>query len=104
MAKVTDSAGPDFKNADDNIVPPTVDLVENNDPDAEFGGSEERRKMEKRLVRKLDARMTILIVIYILNYVRRYRLALRAPIYAPFQRSTEIMQREPILQAVGDDG
>jgi hypothetical protein len=39
------------------------------DPDAEFGGTEARKKLEKRLLRKLDARMSILIVIYILNYV-----------------------------------
>jgi hypothetical protein len=38
-------------------------------PDAEFGGSEARKKLEKRLLLKLDARMSILIVIYILNYV-----------------------------------
>jgi len=39
------------------------------DPDVEFGGSEARRKLEKRLLLKLDARMSILVVIYILNYV-----------------------------------
>ncbi len=40
------------------------------DPDAEFGGHEARRKLEQRLLRKLDLRMSILVVIYILNYVR----------------------------------
>jgi hypothetical protein len=39
------------------------------DLDAEFGGTEARKELEKRLLRKLDARMSILIVIYILNYV-----------------------------------
>ena len=39
------------------------------DPDAEFGGSEAREQLETRLLRKLDARMSILILIYILNYV-----------------------------------
>ena len=39
------------------------------DSDAEFGGTDARKKLEKRLLLKLDARMTILIVIYILNYV-----------------------------------
>ena len=39
------------------------------DPDAEFGGTEARKKLEKRLLLKLDARMSILVVIYILNYV-----------------------------------
>jgi len=41
------------------------------DPDAEFGGTEARKKLEKRLLFKLDTRMSILIVIYILNYVSR---------------------------------
>lgn len=39
------------------------------DPDAEFGGTEARKKLEKRLLFKLDVRMSILVVIYILNYV-----------------------------------
>jgi hypothetical protein len=33
------------------------------DPDAEFGGSDARKKLEKRLLLKLDARMSILFVI-----------------------------------------
>ena len=37
--------------------------------DEDFGGTEERKKMERKLLMKLDARMSILIVIYILNYV-----------------------------------
>ena len=37
--------------------------------DTEFGGSEERGRLEKKLLRKIDTRMSILIVIYILNYV-----------------------------------
>lgn len=37
--------------------------------DSEFGGPEERRQLEKKLLRKVDARMSILVVIYILNYV-----------------------------------
>ena len=39
------------------------------DDDALFGGPEERKRLEKKLLRKVDARMSILIVIYILNYV-----------------------------------
>ncbi|KAI0677060.1 MFS general substrate transporter [Trametes maxima] len=39
--------------------------------DEEFGGHEARKKLEKKLLRKLDARMSILIVIYILNYIDR---------------------------------
>lgn len=37
--------------------------------DEEFGGTEARKRLEKKLLRKLDARMSILIIIYILNYV-----------------------------------
>lgn len=39
------------------------------DPDAEFGGSEARKLLEKKLLWKLDARMSILVVIYMLNCV-----------------------------------
>jgi hypothetical protein len=39
------------------------------DGDAEFGGTEERKKLERKLLRKIDLRMSILILIYILNYV-----------------------------------
>ena len=39
------------------------------DPDAEFGGAEARRELERKLLLKLDARMSILVIIYILNYV-----------------------------------
>jgi hypothetical protein len=38
--------------------------------DAEFGGREARQRLERKLLRKLDARMSILVLIYILNYVR----------------------------------
>ena len=38
-------------------------------PDAEFGGRDAREKLERKLLRKLDLRMSILVVIYILNYV-----------------------------------
>ncbi|KAL4241993.1 MFS transporter superfamily protein [Abortiporus biennis] len=39
--------------------------------DEEFGGTEARKKLERKLLLKLDARMSILIVIYILNYIDR---------------------------------
>jgi hypothetical protein len=39
-------------------------------PDAEFGGPEARLNLERKLLRKLDMRMSILVLIYILNYVR----------------------------------
>ena len=45
------------------------------DADAEFGGTEARKRLEKKLLRKLDARMSILIVIYILNYIDRNNAA-----------------------------
>jgi hypothetical protein len=35
-----------------------------NGDDAEFGGHEERARIEKKLVRKIDLRVSILIVIY----------------------------------------
>ena len=41
------------------------------DSDAEFGGTEARSELERRLLLKLDARMSILVVIFILNYVSR---------------------------------
>jgi len=39
------------------------------DPDAEFGGKENRKRLERQLIWKLDLRFSILIVIYILNHV-----------------------------------
>ncbi|KAJ7781283.1 MFS general substrate transporter [Mycena metata] len=41
------------------------------DPDAAFGGKNGRRELEAQLVAKLDARMSILILIYVLNYIDR---------------------------------
>ena len=40
------------------------------DSEAEFGGLEARLNLERKLLRKLDTRMSILVLIYILNYVR----------------------------------
>lgn len=37
--------------------------------EAEFGGREARQNLERKLLRKLDMRMSILVLIYILNYV-----------------------------------
>jgi hypothetical protein len=53
------------------LVPPDVAA----DIDAEFGGREARLILERQLLRKLDMRMSILIVIYILNYVDRNNAA-----------------------------
>ncbi|PVG04130.1 MFS general substrate transporter [Serendipita vermifera] len=43
--------------------------------DAEFGGPEERRRLERKLLWKVDLRMSILVVIYILNYIDRNNAA-----------------------------
>ena len=40
------------------------------DPNAEFGGTEARKALERKLLLKLDLRMSIMVIIYILNYVR----------------------------------
>lgn len=53
---------PDFEKVE-------VPRSEEFDPDAEFGGSERRKKLERKLLWKIDARMSILVLIYILNYV-----------------------------------
>jgi hypothetical protein len=55
---------------DEDLRRDNTDVDDLNDPDAEFGGQEERKRLEKNLLWKLDLRMSILIVIYILNYVR----------------------------------
>lgn len=63
----------DLKDNLDATVEKVEDLesvrVVSEDPDAEFGGAEARRKLERKLLLKLDARMFILVIIYILNYV-----------------------------------
>ncbi|TFK43580.1 MFS general substrate transporter [Crucibulum laeve] len=50
---------------------PTSYAADPADPDAEFGGTEERKRLERKLVLKIDLRMSILIFIYILNYIDR---------------------------------
>lgn len=40
------------------------------DSNAEFGGTEARKALERKLLLKLDLRMSIMVIIYILNYVR----------------------------------
>ncbi|KAF8627182.1 hypothetical protein AX15_004500 [Amanita polypyramis BW_CC] len=45
------------------------------DPNAEFGGTEARKALEKKLLLKLDLRMSIMVVIYILNYIDRNNAA-----------------------------
>jgi hypothetical protein len=50
-------------NFDDFIASHYEDLAE----DLQFGGPEARAKLEENLLKKLDLRMSILVVIYILN-------------------------------------
>ena len=73
-ALVSMSAPYDTKSAaalEEERLPETQPEAGIDDGDAEFGGPEERKRLEKKLLRKLDARMSILIVIYILNYIDR---------------------------------
>jgi hypothetical protein len=51
---------------------PDMDTAEQapSDTEADFGGREARLNLERKLLRKLDLRMSILVLIYILNYVR----------------------------------
>ncbi|KAG1820238.1 sugar transporter [Suillus subaureus] len=59
--------------SDSASLPPSKEHVDpgDTDPDAEFGGLAARKQLERKLVRKLDLRMSILVLIYILNYVDR---------------------------------
>lgn len=50
------------------VAPPNA--RDDDDDEAEFGGREARLNLERKLLRKLDMRMSILVLIYILNYVR----------------------------------
>ncbi len=52
---------------EEKVVVDNSDLIPAND--ADFGGPEARQRLERKLLWKLDARMSILVVIYILNYV-----------------------------------
>ncbi len=61
--------------------------------DEEFGDHEARQKLEKKLLRKLDARMSILIVIYILNYVSNLVYCSARTMLTLPRRLTGIMHR-----------
>lgn len=43
--------------------------VDKDGSDADFGGFEARQQLERKLLWKIDARMSIMVFIYILNYV-----------------------------------
>ena len=57
------------------------------DIDAEFGGREARLLLERRLLRKLDMRMSILVLIYTFNNVRSISALICRPIDVPHLRS-----------------
>lgn len=69
--------------ADEKAIVQLIAVVHPVDPDAEFGGSEERKRLERKLVRKLDFRMSILVLIFILNYVRVKSLEVERLAYEP---------------------
>lgn len=54
----------------DEPVMDTPEQAPRDTDEAEFGGREGRLNLERKLLRKLDMRMSILVLIYILNYVR----------------------------------
>lgn len=41
--------------------------------DSEFGGTKARKELERKLLWKIDLRMSILVVIYILNFVSSFQ-------------------------------
>ena len=59
---------PDVAEKDEKVIE-CEKIVSTEDPDAEFGGTEARQRLERKLLMKLDMRMFILVIIYILNYV-----------------------------------
>lgn len=77
---------------EEQLVSPDVPL----DIDAEFGGKEARLRLERKLLRKLDMRMSILVLIYILNYVRLGRSCLASSLCSnrPTGRSIVITLRK----------
>ncbi|KAG6900939.1 hypothetical protein C0993_004376 [Termitomyces sp. T159_Od127] len=61
-----------FKN--DNLEKGTESLrspIDGDGSDTDFGGTEARKRLERKLLWKIDARMSIMVFIYILNYVDR---------------------------------
>jgi hypothetical protein len=52
---------------DIQLIDLTEPLGDDSDADLQFGGPKAREELEKKLLKKLDRRMSILVVIYILN-------------------------------------
>lgn len=59
------------------------------EPDVEFGGTEARKALEKRLLLKLDLRMSIMVFIYILNYVSVHLLMAVSIVHFPPDRQKQ---------------
>lgn len=66
---IREAAEPESSGLEKSSAPSSEKHLIDDDPDAEFGGHEERRRLERKLLWKLDLRMSILVIIYILNYV-----------------------------------
>lgn len=75
MGEVTKKPDGEVKHVEDNGTIDSPFKVHSKDSDTEFGGTEERMKLEKKLVRKIDARMSIMVIIYILNSIDRNNAA-----------------------------
>ncbi|THH13282.1 hypothetical protein EW146_g6915 [Bondarzewia mesenterica] len=56
---------------DSNVYSLSAYQTHQDELDAEFGGPEARKRLERQLLWKLDMRMSILVFIYILNYIDR---------------------------------
>ncbi|CEL53273.1 putative transporter C1683,12 OS=Schizosaccharomyces pombe (strain 972 / ATCC 24843) GN=SPBC1683.12 PE=3 SV=1 [Rhizoctonia solani AG-1 IB] len=75
MADINNKKNVDVMQVEDSRVSNSPFKEPNLDCDAEFGGTKERRKLEKKLLRKIDARMSIMVIIYILNSIDRNNAA-----------------------------
>ncbi|CAE7157914.1 unnamed protein product [Rhizoctonia solani] len=75
MAVVIKKPGGEVSHVENNSISDSPFKLPGSDLDAEFGGTEERKKLEKRLIRKIDARMSIMVIIYILNSIDRNNAA-----------------------------
>jgi hypothetical protein len=59
----------DQQRSEDVLREPKREILLANGPHAELGGIESRKPPERRLLRKIDLRMSMLTIIYILNFV-----------------------------------
>ena len=69
------------------------DLSPVNNVDTEFGRHQARLELEVQLLRKVDKRMVMLVVIYVLNYVRHLQLKFNRAVLTVLQRCTDRPQR-----------